>query len=183
MPTIQPRPLEPQSPTPPVRRVPPEWSIGHEPGPTADGPSTSDLPSPGEAATVTIKPWNDPMLADRGVDPRGDYVERFWLGVVGPSVVFLVRRLARGLEEHPGGFTVSLPDTARAIGLSPGLSRNAPISKTIERACMFGLMRRDGVDGLEVRTQLPPLNSRQLRRLPLAVRNSHESWHHGHTAA
>lgn len=149
-------------------------------------PQTLPIPAlstPGESATITVRPWNDPTLADRGVDPRGDYVERFWLGVVGPSVVFLVRRLARGLEEHPHGFTVSLPDTARAIGLSPGLSRSAPISKTIERACMFGLMRRDGDDGIEVRTQLPPLNARQLRRLPLAVRNSHEAWHHGRSAA
>lgn len=155
---------------------------------TDERPTDHDTPAagtsvPGEAGTVTVRPWHDPALADRGVDPRGDYVERFWLGVVGPSVVFLVRRLARGLDEHPGGFTVSLPDTARAIGLSPGLSRNAPISKTIERACMFGLMRRDGPEGLEVRTQLPPLNARQLRRLPLAVRNSHAAWHGSRTAA
>jgi hypothetical protein len=124
---------------------------------------------------VVVRPWHDPAVAATGEDPRGEYVERFWLGVVGPSVVLLLRRLARGFDEHPPGYVISLPDTARAIGLSAGTARNSQMMRTIDRACMFGLMRRHD-DELEVRTQVPRLTPRQLARLPLAVRRAHDDW-------
>lgn len=134
-------------------------------------PSGRELPH-----RMVVRPWFDPGLALRGVDPRSDYVERYLTGVVGPSVVLLVRRLARGLAEHPAGFSLAPADTARAIGLSGGLGHNAPMSRTLERACLFGLMRRSTQELLEVRTHLPLLTPRQLRKLPLAVRASHEQW-------
>lgn len=135
------------------------------------------LPTPeSDRATLVIRPWWDPALATSGHDPRSEYVERFWLGVIGPSAVMLVRRLARGLAEHPSGFSIALPDTARAIGLGGGTGRSAPITRTIDRCCMFGAMRRSDEHTLDVRTHLPYLSRRQLDRLPLAVRNSHESW-------
>lgn len=125
---------------------------------------------------LIVRPWFDPGLALRGVDPRSDYVERFWAGVVGPSVVLLVRRLARGLAEHPAGFSLAPADTARAIGLSGGPGPNAPMARTLDRACMFGLMRHTTPEQLEVRTHLPLLTARQIRKLPLAVRSSHQEW-------
>ena len=124
---------------------------------------------------VVVLPWPDPAMAATGEDPRGEYVERFWLGVVGPSVVLLVRRLARGFDEHPPGYVISLPDKERALGLSAGTARNSQMMRTIDRACMFGLMRRHD-DELEVRTQVPRLTPRQLARLPLAVRRAHDDW-------
>lgn len=125
---------------------------------------------------LIVRPWWDPGLAERGVDPRSAYVERYWLGVLGPSAVFLIRRLARGLEEHPNGFKIALADTARAIGLGGGTGKQSPMNRTIDRACMFGAMRRIGDDELSVRTRLPRLTPRQLNRLPLAVRTSHDDW-------
>ncbi len=149
---------------------------------SADPPSAEDRELP---ARLVVRPWFDPGLALRGVDPRSEYVERYWTGIVGPSVVLLVRRLARGLAEHPAGYSLAPADTARAIGLSGGMGRNAPMARTLERACMFGLMRRRTPESLEVRTHLPLLNARQLRRLPLAVRSSHQHWlateHRPHT--
>lgn len=127
-------------------------------------------------ATVRIFPWWDPGLAVGGFDPRSEYVERFWLGVVGPSVTLLLRRLARGLSEHPAGFTIDLADTARAIGLSTSLGRNAPMPRTLERACLFSTMRRTGDASFDVRTHLPRLSRRQLTRLPLSVRATHDAW-------
>jgi hypothetical protein len=36
--------------------------------------------------TLAVEPWED-ELADRvGFDPRSPYVERFWLGVLGPTI-------------------------------------------------------------------------------------------------
>jgi hypothetical protein len=149
----------------------PSPSLPHHPGPEP----ASDETVP-DRATLVVRPWWDPALATSGHDPRSEYVERFWLGVIGPSAVMLVRRLARGLAEHPGGFSIALPDTARAIGLGGGTGRSAPITRTIDRCCMFGLMRRRDDQSLDVRTHLPYLSRRQLERLPLAVRNSHSAW-------
>ena len=131
---------------------------------------------------LTVTAWWDPALAVRGADPRGAYAERFWLGIIGPSTLLLLRRFARGLEEHPNGFRVSVPDTARALGLGPGLGRNAPLSRTVDRACTFGLARRRDVDRLEVRTHLPTLTARQVGQLPEALRVAHDQWQRSQAA-
>jgi hypothetical protein len=92
------------------------------------------------------------------------------------TTLLLLRRLARGLAEHPSGIRIDLADTARALGLGAGTGRNAPITRTIERACMFGLARRPAEDRLEIRTHLPRLNPRQLQRLPDVLQRTHEAW-------
>lgn len=125
---------------------------------------------------LTVRPWWDPALAVNGYDPRSPYAERFWLPVVGPSTLLLLRRFARGLEEHPAGFRVPAAETARALGLGAGTGRNAPLARTIDRACTFGLARRTAPDALEVRTHLPRLNPRQLHRLPGVLRDAHDHW-------
>ena len=38
-----------------------------------------------EPVTLAIVPWDDPVFALRGHDPRDHYVERFWLPILGPS--------------------------------------------------------------------------------------------------
>ena len=135
--------------------------------------------TPVESATsdlVVVRAWWDPELATTGFPPRGAYAERYWLGVIGPSALLLLRRFARGLEEHPGGFRADLADTARALGLGAGTGKQSQIVRTIDRACMFGTMRRAAPDELEVRTHLPRLTRRQLERLPEVVRRTHDSW-------
>jgi len=132
--------------------------------------------APATPDTVVVRAWWDPDLATTGFPPRSAYAERYWLGVIGPSALLLLRRFARGLEEHPAGFRADLADTARALGLGAGTGRQSQIVRTIDRACMFGTMRRAAPDELEVRTHLPRLTRRQLERLPEVVRRSHDSW-------
>lgn len=138
--------------------------------------STGPLPEGDGPTHLAVTPWWDPALAGQGVDPRSPYVERFWLGIVGPSTVLLLRRFARGLEEHPTGFRVSVADTARALGLGSGRGRNAPLNRTIHRACTFGLARRRGPDRVEVRTHLPLLTARHVAQLPPVLRTAHADW-------
>lgn len=146
-------------------------------GPAPQPPAPSGHGDPGRAPeSFTVTPWWDPGLAASGVDPRDPYVERFWLGILGPSTVLLLRRFARGLDEHPEGFRVGVVDTSLALGLGRGTGRNAPISRTVTRAVSFGLMRRPEPDRLEVRTHLPLLSPRQLRQLPPLQRQLHDSW-------
>lgn len=176
-------PVHRDSPAPRVRLLPPV-SEARPGGGRPDGGHPDDPLSDGEgrgardegSSTTVVRPWFDPDLALRGVDPRSSYVEQFWLGVAGPSVVLLVRRLARGLQLHPAGFSMDLSETARALGLGAGTSRNSAIVRTIDRAAMFGMLRRNGPDGLDVRTHLPVLTRRQLQRLPAVLRRSHDSW-------
>ncbi len=143
---------------------------------TLTDPHPTSAPTPTAPPSLVVRPWHDPKLAATGHPPRGEYVERFWLGVIGPSAVVLLRRLARGLEEFPDGFSIALPDTARAIGLGGGTGRSSPVNRTIDRCCTFGLMRRLDDGSLAVRTHLPFLTRRQLARLPLAVQTSHDGW-------
>lgn len=143
---------------------------------TARTHPTDDTPDPDGPPAIVVRPWHDSTLVREGHTPRSEYVERFWLGVIGPSAVVLLRRLARGLDEHPDGFSIALSDTARAIGLGGGTGRSSPVNRTIDRCCMFGVMRRLDDGSIAVRTHLPSLNARQLARLPLAVRLSHDAW-------
>jgi hypothetical protein len=151
--------------------------------PTVD-PNGSDSPEGTGSPTVTettrthleVVAWTDPFLAQHGYDPRSAYVERFWLGVLGPSAVWMLRRLARGLEEHPNGFRINLADTARALGLGEGTGRNSMVVRTVDRTCQFGVAQLHGRDRLAVRTHVAPLNARQLKRLPLALQRAHDHW-------
>jgi hypothetical protein len=127
-----------------------------------------------DPVTLAIVPWDDPVFALRGHDPRDHYVERFWLPILGPSTTWLLRRFARGFDEMPGGFRVDLADTSRALGLGEGTGRHSMISRSVDRACQFGMAQRHGIDRVAVRTHMPPLSQRQLKRLPLALQHAHE---------
>lgn len=133
-------------------------------------------PLPTPPPTLTIRPWRDALIDERGFDPRSTYVERFWLGILGPSATWLLRRLVRGLDEFPDGVTIDLQSTGRALGLGQGTSRHAALTRTLDRLCSFGMARRAGRDELQVRTTVPPLTRHQLDRLPLAIRTAHDAY-------
>lgn len=122
-----------------------------------------------------IQPWIDPVVDDNGFDPRSRYVEMFWLGVLGPTATWLVRRLVAGLEQAPEGYDLDLDATARAMGLSYSAGRSSPFSKALQRCTMFGLAHPvEG--GLAVRRRIPPISMRHLRRMPDAVQAAHDEW-------
>lgn len=133
------------------------------------GTSTSHPPM------ITVRPWIDPVIDDDGFDPRSRYVELFWLGVLGPTGTWLLRRLVAGLEQAPDGYQLDLTSTARAMGLSYSAGRSSPFSKALQRCVMFGLAHPiDG--GIAVRRRLPPISTRHLQRMPDDVQAAHEAW-------
>ncbi|HEY2331602.1 MAG TPA: hypothetical protein VGH94_06755, partial [Acidimicrobiales bacterium] len=117
---------------------------------------------------LEIRAWHDEVVDQLGFDPRSPYVERFWLGVLGPSTVWLLRRVAAGLEAHPTGFSLPLADTARALGLG-GDGASSPFARALRRCCQFDMARAEGPGVLAVRRHLPPLARRHLQRLPESV--------------
>ena len=128
------------------------------------------------SASVHIIPWPDAVIDALGHDPRSTYVERFWLGVLGPSSIFLLRRIAAGLEASPDGFDLDLAETAGSIGLAAPKGRHSPFVRTMVRCCPFKLAQPHDARTLAVRRRLPPLTQGQVRRLPAAVQAEHAAW-------
>src|ERR671937_2232778 len=117
------------------------------------------MPSPAVSPTLaretlTIRPWPDDVIDTLGHDPRSAYVERFWLGILGPSTTWLLRRLAAGLEAEPAGFELPLGETARALGLGDKGGRHSPFMRALARSCQFGLAQVHDHATLAVRRKL-----------------------------
>jgi hypothetical protein len=127
-----------------------------------------------------VSPWADEVVDKLGFDPRSSYVEDFWLGILGPSTVWLLRRFAAGFDYSPSGFDLDLAETARSIGISDRSNRNAPFVRAINRTVQFGLARLTGPDSLAVRRRIPPLTRRHLRHLSPALRELHAAWQEAH---
>src|SRR5438445_13778465 len=127
-------------------------------------------------ATLTVRPWPDPVIDAVGHDPRSRYVEQFWLGVLGPSTTWLLRRLAAELEAQPAGFDLPLSDTARALGLGDKGGKHSPFVRALGRCVQSELARPDGETALAVRRKIPPLSRRQVMRLPATLQEAHLRW-------
>lgn len=130
------------------------------------------VPHPSEL--FVVMPWRDPLVDAVGHDPRSPYVEQFWLGVLGPSTTFLMRRLASGFDAYPDGFELDLPDTAAALGLTL-LGPQGPFARAISRCVQFGLAQPHS-HGLLVRRRVPPLSQRHVGRLSPALQAAHQRW-------
>jgi hypothetical protein len=53
--------------------------------------------------TLRVLPWPDPVIDQVGYDPRSRYVERFWLGILGPV------RVSNGLQAVELYWNVPVP--------------------------------------------------------------------------
>jgi len=129
-----------------------------------------------ESDVLTIRPWEDDVIDRLGFDPRSPYVERFWLGVIGPSTTWLMRRMAAAFDSSPEGFEIDLGETARALGLGDRGGRHSPFLRTVNRMIQFELAQVAGPVELLVRRRLPPLGRRQTVRLSEALQEAHERW-------
>jgi hypothetical protein len=129
-----------------------------------------------EAEVVRIVAWPDPVIDRLGYDPRSLYVETFWLGILGPTSTWLLRRLVAGLEEQPSGFDLDATDTALALGLGDRSGRNSPFRRALARCVKFEVARHEGLAVLAVRRRLPPLPQRFLLRLPVMLQDRHRHW-------
>ncbi len=121
---------------------------------------------------LSVIPIGDAAEELCGHEVRSRYVERFWLPVLGPSTVVLMRHLAELFDRAPSGTVINLTETARALGLGERPGKNAPLRRTIARAVDFGAAQL-GDQRLFVRRYLPPLSPRQVARLPEALRIAH----------
>lgn len=123
--------------------------------------------------TITVRPWIDARMDQLGHDPRSRYVEEYWLGVLGPTATWLLRRMAERLEESPAGFQLDIPAVAIELGVGGQVGRNSPCVRSLRRCARFGLAQPRDETTLLVRRRVPSLSHKQVERLPVHLRASH----------
>jgi len=132
---------------------------------------------------LRVKPWPDPVLDVLGHDPRSWYAETFWLPTLGPTALLLMRHLADRFERTPEGVELPVADTAAALGLGAREGNSSPLMRSLGRLRQFELACNDDETTISVRTSLPPVHRRHVRRLPTALQAQHEEWMAGQRAA
>ena len=69
-----------------------------------------------------------------------------------------------------------MAETARAIGLGDKGGRSSPFVRSLVRLCQFDVAVPLNGTALAVRRKLPPLNRRQVLRLPVSLQDAHQRW-------
>ena len=136
-------------------------------------PVSAQLHQLGEASTIAVEPWADPVVEAVGYDLCDPFVEAFFTAHLGPTSVLLLRRIGRGFQASPNGFPLDVADTARCLGVA-STGRNSPWWRTVGRLVYFDIAQVRGPDTLAVRRALAPLPHRLLQRLPPKLQRAYE---------
>jgi hypothetical protein len=123
-----------------------------------------------------VAPWPDVVIDRVGIDPRSHYAEHFWLTLLGPSSLWLLRRITTQLEPASGEILLDTAELGRSLGLGTANGKNSAVMRTIARLCQFQLARAVDHSHLEVRRRLPPLTRTQVGRLSPSAQAEHEWW-------
>ncbi len=119
---------------------------------------------------ITVEPWLVPDCGETRWPIRSKQVELFWLPVLGPSAIALLRRLDLIVTSAPRPVTLEIEELGSSLGLRRGFGRSGLLERTVERCIAFRAIREQRSSCFEVRQHLPALNQRQIRRLPPALR-------------
>jgi hypothetical protein len=123
--------------------------------------------------TVHAVPHPNPKVQRIGFDLGDAYLEQVYAGVIGPTSVLLLRRLPLLWRDREPAL-VDLRELGVSLGLGASTAPSGHTWRTIQRLVRFGLAHWLAGDELGVRTQVAPLQDRQLRRLPEWTRQVHD---------
>src|SRR5664279_3835846 len=126
--------------------------------------------------TVMVKPWTDPILDVLGHDPRSSYVETFWLPTLGPTCVLLLRHLTDRFDRSPEGLSLDVTTTSECLGLGARDGTSSPLRRSLARLEQFDLAVSEPEAIVRVRRNLPPVNRRHVKRLPVGLQARHAEW-------
>lgn len=124
---------------------------------------------------LSVVAWTDAPTDHPAHDPRGRYVEKYWLGILGPSATWLLRHISDELEASPAGFVMDLEETARRIGVN-SRGKNSPFVRALGRLVQFEMAKFSPPHVLAVRPHVPSLSRRHIIRLSDHLRAQHEHW-------
>ena len=125
--------------------------------------------------TLVVVPWLDPIVDEVGFDVFSRYAEMFWLPIMGPSALWIQRRIVMGFADFPGGYEMDTAEIALAVGLSFTQGANCPFTRALRRCQWFGAAQSVH-GGLAVRIKLPPVSRRQIQRFPISLKQSLAAW-------
>lgn len=125
--------------------------------------------------SLWVSQWHDDTIGEIGHDPKSAYVERFWLGILGPSATWLLRSISYGFDSAPEGFDLAPGEMARVLGLGDRTGRHSPFLRSISRLCQFELAHRRG-GSLVVRPVVPWVEPRMVARMPHQLQREHALW-------
>lgn len=131
--------------------------------------------------TIPVEPWRDHVVETLGFYVRSGYVERFWLGILGPTATWALWALTTAqpegwwVRDERGSPTnhVDLARLGRHLGVKAEGARS-PLLRAIGRLVIFGAARWSDGGTLYVRHWLAPLSQSQVRRLPEWLRDEHD---------
>jgi hypothetical protein len=128
---------------------------------------------PPEVLAIHTVPHANPKVRRVGFALDDPYVEQVWAGVIDPSALLVLRRLPvlwRGREPA----VVDMHELGQSLGLGPSLACSGRPWKTIGRLVGFGMAHWLPGDEFGVRTEVAPLSSRHLARVPKWTRRVHD---------
>lgn len=133
-------------------------------------PTAPDLTG---ATKAFILPWRDPAVDESGHDPRSQYAELFWLPILGPSTLWLMRSFAQRFDVEPDGFELDLAEASASLGIRSNGGRNNAFHRSIGRVVSFGMGRTIDDSTIGVRRLMPTLHAGQVRRLSPRLQRRH----------
>ena len=133
-------------------------------------PTAPDLTG---CTTAIILPLADPAISATGHDPRSYYAETFWLPILGPSTLWLLRHTAQRFEHEPEGFELEISEVSAALGIRSNGGRSNAFQRAMNRLVGFNMGRSIDDRTIEVRRIMPNLHSGQIRRLSPRLQRMH----------
>ena len=137
--------------------------------------ATTPMEIPVTEQSLMVVPWHDPVVDSVGYDVRSQYVELFWLNVLGPTATWILRRLVLGFDRYPLGYELDVEETASALGLSYTAGTTNAFMRSLNRCLLFGVSQRTE-GGIAVRRKVPQVANRHLMRMPAHLRRAHQQW-------
>ena len=131
--------------------------------------------------TVTLHRLDDSVIDRVGPHVTSLYVETFWLPVLGPTCIWLLRLAER--QTLAGPYVADVETLGKRLGVGGGLTNNTPLMRSLNRLRAFGAAVRRGDDEWRIRTHLAQLNERKIRQLPDALQQEHALFVSEHKAS
>ncbi len=122
---------------------------------------------------VNIAAWNEPGVDHVGFDARSQYAELFWLPILGPSTMWLLRHIAQRFDHEPTGFVLDITTTASALGIGAAKGKHSAFHRSINRLVSFDMGYTIDDSTIGVRRVLPQLHVGQVRRLTPSAQRLH----------
>lgn len=151
---------------------------------TPSGPQSSGLARPADGPLdagggvnrapieVALRPFTDYVVERQGFPVRSEYVDTFWLPVLGPSSISLLRLVSYEFAAGGDAYVVESEVLGKRLGLG-GVGRRSPLFRTLDRLVKFSAGVKEGPSSWRLRTHLGTLPRRHLARLPLELQEAH----------